>query len=226
MFTFCLCYIMYGGCSFRLLADLIISLVRQTGGADLVAFDPLSQFGIAGSKTYIDEVKVSNFLDEQKLIDDQIAGYSFVTADMRDFLKDMGYTQINITVSEGTGSSVLNPYQFSGIDRNYLNVVDKDTIIISEHSKDYEDEMSNKNQSLKLIQDTDKIDIADAMFIDYNTSQTEIQSSDEFNILNMNTGSKAKNEKFIELKMIIPEGLRDPMSLDTTKKARLTVSYR
>ena len=28
MFTFCLCFIMYGGCSFKLMSDLIITMVR------------------------------------------------------------------------------------------------------------------------------------------------------------------------------------------------------
>lgn len=89
---------------------------------------------------------------------------------MRSFLQDMGYTQINITVSESTGSSVLNPYQFAGIDRNYLNVVEKRSVIITEYSKDYENEMKNSNKPMVAVQDTGQIDIVDSMFVNYNTS--------------------------------------------------------
>jgi hypothetical protein len=135
-----------------------------------VALDPFSQFGMTSSKAYIDEVMVAAFLDEQKELDDSVDGYSFVTPDMRSFLQDMGYTQINITVSEGTGSSVLNPYQFAGVDRNYLNVVDKSSIIVTEHSKNYEYEMANRSLPMNKAQDTDQIDIVDAMHTDYNTS--------------------------------------------------------
>ena len=70
---------------------------------------------------------------------------------MQLYLKDMGYTEIEIRVSEGTGSAELNPYKLSGLDRNYLDVVDKETIIVTEHSKDYELEMANRSLPLKLV---------------------------------------------------------------------------
>lgn len=63
MFTFCLCFITYGGCSFKLLEELINQLIIQTAGSDLVALDPFQQFGMKSSKAYIDEIPVANFLN-------------------------------------------------------------------------------------------------------------------------------------------------------------------
>lgn len=65
---------------------------------------------------------------------------------------------------------MLNPYQFAGIDRNYLNVVEKRSVIITEYSKDYENEMKNSNKPMVAVQDTGQIDIVDSMFVNYNTS--------------------------------------------------------
>lgn len=48
--------------------------------------------GVSNTKSYIDEVNVATFLDEQMKIDDSIADYCFVTPDMNQFLRDMGFS--------------------------------------------------------------------------------------------------------------------------------------
>lgn len=148
-------------------------------------------------------------------MDGSIAGYSYATPDLKGFFQDMGFTQINVTVSEGTGSSILTPWQFAGVDRNYLDVVDKNSVVITEYSKDYEAEMANRGLPVKMVPGLDMVDIVDAMHVDYNTSQEEIRGRDHFDIVVENDGGVVGNEKFIEIKMIIPEGLRGPMALDT-----------
>lgn len=45
MFTFCICFIMYAGCTFRLSENLVLGLVEQSIGADLMASVPTDILG-------------------------------------------------------------------------------------------------------------------------------------------------------------------------------------
>lgn len=96
MFTFCICFLMYSGSSIKLIQTLLSQIVVSGTGADLVAVDPLWKYDLGDSKAYIDEEGIAEFLDKQQLIDNPIEEYSFSTPNMRDFLKDMGYSEIDI----------------------------------------------------------------------------------------------------------------------------------
>ena len=43
--------------------------------------------------------------------------------------------------------------------------------------------MANRGMPPKMIRGTEKVDVVDAMYVEYNTTQKPIKSSDEFDIM-------------------------------------------
>ena len=84
MFVIALSFLIFAGCVFELMGRLIISQLEiSMGGVDLYASSVFSP------TAYLDDLKMSQFLEEQRAYDGAIDSYTFVATDMADLLRTL-----------------------------------------------------------------------------------------------------------------------------------------
>lgn len=108
---------------------------------------------------------------------------------------------------------------FYAIQDNYLDVVDVKYYIPTEISEDYA--TTKKAQGEKPVKLANgEIDLIDALYTQYNESNTW-NSSDPFDV---SSQIDNVNQTFTKINIVIPEGYRNVISMNTEKVARICMS--
>lgn len=225
MFTFCICFLMYSGCTFKLLEDLINGLVEQTVASDLMASVPSDSLGLTQSNSFLDETKIADFLKRQKDEDGAVESWSFVSADMGYLFNTLGLAEQTLEFLDGAGFEAVTPFRIYGVQRNLLEVVHTEYLSFSEVNEDYAEERKNQGKEPKLVSGSSQVDAGDALFVDYSKSDKEHEAADEFGIKTTTSRVAPREKPLGTVNVIIPEGLRDPMALNTTTTGRLRLSF-
>lgn len=127
---------------------------------------------------------------------------------------------------DGLGFSSLSTFKLFGVQRNLLQVMNNKYFQFIEVTEDYEKAMKKKNQKPKKVPGGSAVDVVDALWVDYSKEETKMGTIDKHDIKVENRNFTYVPKLVDEVQVIIPEGLRDVLSLDTTTKGRLTLSYR
>ena len=120
--------------------------------------------------------------------------------------------------SDYSGYKQLSSQTYS-VPRNYLNVVDTEYYFPVEEQDDIKDEMPSLGK--------DKPDIMAALYSDTNIAPTPDGTLDPLEITKWNFPNPFywEDQNVTEqIKVIIPEGLRDPLSMTTKRDARICIS--
>ena len=113
--------------------------------------------------------------------------------------------------------------QLRAVQENYLHVVNPDYFVFNEVTEDYEKEMKLTGEQVRRIEGHP--DIVHALSSDYARSQERIESLDHYNILTKlstrSTNIIKDGKQLTEINIIIPDGQRKALSLDTKTKGRM-----
>jgi len=113
--------------------------------------------------------------------------------------------------------------QLRAVQENYLHVVNPDYFVFNEVTEDYEKEMKLTGEQVRRIEGHP--DIVHALSSDYAQSQARIESLDHYNILTKlstrSTNIIKDGKQLTEINIIIPDGQRKALSLDTKTKGRM-----
>lgn len=81
MFAVCLSFLIFAGSIFTLLGDLIKGQLENSVSSDLLGVSLDDRYPRVAN--FFDEGEISMFLDQQKELDDSIAGYTFTSFNMK-----------------------------------------------------------------------------------------------------------------------------------------------
>lgn len=206
MFTIALSFLIFTGSSFQLIGNMLQSQLRQFAGADFM-INSTFDFG-----NYLPETDLIKYLDEHKSL---ITSYSFQSATLDTVLGDIGSSgdgwDTEISGASGFGDTYL---MMSVIDENFLATAYDDFYIPTEI----------QDITLPTLPDGQKDAIA-ALYTD--EGLTEFNDRDEFHVTANYDLFKKEDDSDLppkQVKLVIPEGLRNPLSVDTQTPGKLCIS--
>mmetsp|Transcript_22269 Transcript_22269/g.34447 ORF Transcript_22269/g.34447 Transcript_22269/m.34447 type:complete len:800 (-) Transcript_22269:1038-3437(-) len=135
MFAVCLSFLIFAGSSFKLLGDLIVSQLEIAIGSDIYAVT-LNPF----VSTIIDEVPISQFLQEQKELDGAVESYSFTSFSLANLIaKIQPKVQGETYFSDMSGYKEVETHLYS-VQDNFLETANPAYYMLNEVNQDLLDE--------------------------------------------------------------------------------------
>jgi len=119
MFGICLSFLIFAGSTFQLLGELIVSQLETAVGSDLYGVVINSR----SLPNFIDEGKITQFLQEQKELDGAVVGWTFASPSLKYFLQKInGGSYVNTRFSDSTGYKSVNSNIYA-VQPNFLDAV-------------------------------------------------------------------------------------------------------
>eukprot|EP01107_Rhizomastix_libera_P002165 TRINITY_DN13874_c0_g1_i1.p1 TRINITY_DN13874_c0_g1~~TRINITY_DN13874_c0_g1_i1.p1 ORF type:complete len:1304 (+),score=307.08 TRINITY_DN13874_c0_g1_i1:32-3943(+) len=213
MLTTSISFIIFAGCSFAMIGYLIGSMLSMTLGSDVVVY-------AINNKIPLDEVSMRNWLvTEGSQKKSKIKDFTFVAFD------------ISRSSEEFKGSYISNLAQtpkqkifLSGVESNFLKGTNTEYLQISEESSQF------KYNSLS----DGKKDIIESLFTHAGQQKLDFEKlgikippeiASTFENISSNSSKSSFDVYTNYIDVIIPEGLRDSLSVDTKTPLWMSVRY-
>ena len=163
MFAVCLSFLIFSGGTFKLLGELIVSQLEISVGADLygVIVNPRNL------PSFIDEGRISQFLEEQKAVDGAVQNWSFGSPSLQNLLRKIASddNQARTFFSDATGFKTVKA-NFYSIQPNFLDTANQRYYILTEISEDYKKRKEEEGQPMEYVKDG-QVNVVDALYTDY-----------------------------------------------------------
>jgi hypothetical protein len=211
LFTVCLAYLIFGGSSLLLLGNLIVSFIKSSTGSDMY----LST--MVGSKN-LPEINLRNYLFEESQKENPlILDYSFGGRSVFAFLQNATGMNFYFRLSNG-GDYPKNGVLLRPIEKNYLN---------STYIDYYSPKLLQKGIHFPKTQG--KKDVITSLYSDEGTTDFE-ENLDKFNISSKNLTHRNlplnnKFERTAQIKVVLPEGIKDVLSTKGGGDLRLRIRH-
>lgn len=116
MFTIALSFLIFAGSTFSLMALMINQTLQSLFAADLYATTVMSSY-------YLNEQRISEFLDVQKSIDGAVLSYSYASPELSDFIEDElqpeDVTKLRYRIASASGYA-SNRVDVYAVEENFL----------------------------------------------------------------------------------------------------------
>lgn len=220
MFAISLSFLIFAGSTFALIARLVQRLLISSMGADLYAIT--ADFRPFGS--VLEDAKIDRFLEEQKAHQD-VEAWTYVSFNLDLlFQKLTGNTERTTFLTDFTGYKPISTAVFS-VQDNYLEATDLDYLITTEVQPQVLPDLPRLSKG--------KVDVVKALFSTvYNPGSpkgpTDPKGINVWNATRMAANASSNhsmyNTSYTEgVKALVPEGVRDALSLSVDRGARLCV---
>ena len=206
-----------------------ISFLMFQAGAYLSSndvFQKLWEFIIAGDITvrgyldtvYLHEIPLSNYLEEQKEKDNAVLSYSYFGFDLDQICDLQRCTYLgsgSSTAGNDEDGSNVHVYLYS-VDENYLettyNYYYRPSEVSNSTSYTFTDDWWSKPDAIKAL---------------YSFDSYARQSKDEIDIVNNNMPEESQRRRPVaKIPILVSEGLRGPLSLDTEANKNAVIDIK
>ena len=210
MFTTALAFIIFTGASFQLIGDMLVQGLSLFAGAHLMVTVVPDTVG------YLKEKDITAFLDANPQL---VQSFTFQAGDLGMLLTDIHkhstQAKFSMDVSGATGFRDID-FSLFYVDQNFFQTTFNQFYIPSQiQPLDLPRTPSNKPDAIAALYSDQNL----LLFSDNDLLQI---------MSNSNQFSKKKGEAITRrpIKMLIPEGLRKPMSVDTKTPGRLCIATK
>mmetsp|Transcript_2325 Transcript_2325/g.3973 ORF Transcript_2325/g.3973 Transcript_2325/m.3973 type:complete len:755 (-) Transcript_2325:38-2302(-) len=213
MFSICLSFLIFAGSSFQLISKLLQSQLDNMFGADIYCWS----FDTGGFSSMINDGEISQFLAQQQAEFGDVHDWTYVSFHLNDLLhkiKPRGASKVKISDYSGYKSIKSNAFS---VQRNFLQTLDLTYYFPRELESDLKSQLSSLPNG-----DPDIIQALYSDFAIFNNSDGSLDPL-ELTVINY-PAEEGKLNYTQQIKVVIPEGLRNPLSIDTTKEGRICTS--
>lgn len=218
MFAICLSFLIFAGSTFKLIGNLIVSQLENSVGADFYA----TTIDYRSMNTFIDDGPISQFLHEQKQTDGAVESWTYASNSLKYiFAKIKPEDKENTLFSDMCGYKELNT-NIHSIQENYLSVVNLKYYLPNEIEKELLDEYQKNGEEVPKTS-TGFVDVVSAIYSNKSLNEQVFNDKDPHKLQVMNWPDDIPSTYLKEIKVVLPEGFRDVISLDTTRPARICI---
>lgn len=212
LFTIALAYLVFGGSSLLLVGNLVVGIVKSFIGGDVM----VTSFA---SGNDLPESDLRDYVNEQQLLNDHIENYAFRGILMDKYLDDVFGFRVDVDISSG-GDFPINNINLYPVEESFLESALTE-YYLPEHSQDgvnfnYTDDKPDFVKSLYSVEgttdydgDLDKYNVASRNLSDTSSDGSQFHSFDPTQ----------------QIKVIIPEGIKDVLSVEGGDTVKLTIEY-
>jgi hypothetical protein len=207
MFTIALSFLIFTGSSFMLIGNMLSSQIQAFAGANFMIN------AIFDEGNYLPETDITAFLQQNSKIVDS---WSYESAMMQTVLNDLSSSyddEFNMAISGASGFGKIEA-MFMTVDENFLDTAFQQFYVPAEV----------QDIQLPTLSTGEKDSIA-ALYSD--EGLTEFNDRDVYNIYSNEGIYVEPDEKYLHtkyVKLVIPEGLRSPLGVDTKSPGRLCIN--
>ena len=216
MFAVCLSFLIFAGSTFILLGDLIKSQLENQIGADLLAFTT----DYSTMKSFINEIETTEFLQQNQDIDGSVVGWTYVAPAIHHIFQALDPNLMVETMFADFSAFKQFDVSVYSVEQNFLDVTIPKFYMPNEIEEELISEFSDEIRRL----DNGKFNAVDAIYSN-GTLKDIGDSRDQHNLTVSNRDEVDSETSTDEIKIIIPEGFRDVLALDSSRGARLCFKY-
>lgn len=155
-------------------------------------------------------------------MDNAVLSWTFASPSLKYILRGVNPNKKeNVKFSDMTGFKEVNT-NLHAIQPNFLDTVNLKYYLPTELQDDIIKEYKEKGEPIKMLENG-QIDPIQFIFSDYALEENQ-EEKDPYNLSIDNFPDQSQSQYMKQIKVIIPEGYRDVLSLDTTRAARLCLN--